>query len=491
MILLAALLLPPAMASAYEKLPCGFVPPFSGSPLEPTRDRPASDGHVDSQLYPIRVHFLAGDEDLAPTVLEAAELSWEWQVEEWGWDPPGPDEGLGGDDSLDYYLADTEFGGYASPDDWFNTATHVRCYGHMVINRLMEADGIRMTVPHEFNHILQMWTDCIEDGQLFESSAVYAEDWPYPDLDYAWAFAASYQDGYYRALDYYDYAQPPQYGSFIFLQFLAERFGDGTPASTLALWNDATQGDWENTNTWMDALERWLEANWAEDLSDPADDELYSELAWQEFGEWRWFLGSHANDEHLTHGHPDAPYGLELVPIGTASRATLEQGPTEIDLPHPMAELSAGVIEVRHPAEDWTVSAELTADEDGERWALSLVALDEDEDVLDRVRGVIGETTATVESAVPEGTDTMLLVVAQVGDGTLDPNEEDWGSTDARVVVSSGMPAADDDDDDGDDDLVLEPGEGGCECRATSNPTPASVIASLLLALAVIRQRRR
>ncbi|MDP7110900.1 MAG: hypothetical protein QGH45_02995, partial [Myxococcota bacterium] len=302
----------------------------------------------------------------------------------------------------------------------------------------------------------------------------------------------SYQDGYYRALDYYDYAQPPQYGSFIFLQFLAERFGDGTPASTLALWNDATQGDWENTNTWMDALERWLETHWPADLSDPADDELYSELAWQEFGEWRWFLGSHANDEHLTHGHPDAPYGLELVPIGTASRATLEQGPTEIDLPHPMAELSAGVIEVRHPAEDWTVSAELTADEDGDRWALSLVALDEDESVLDRVRGVIGETTATVESAVPEGTDTMLLVVAQVGDGTLDPNEEDWGSTDARVVVSPGMPAADDDDDgDDDDDLVLEPGEGGCECRTAPFGTPASAIAPLLLTLAVARRRRR
>ncbi len=489
-ILLAALLLTPA-AAAYETFPCGFVPPFSGLPIEITRDRPPSDGHLDSELFPIRVHFLAGDEDLAPLVLEAAEISWEQQVEDWGWEPPGIDYGLGGDDSLDYYLSDTEFGGYASPDDWFNTETHVRCYGHMVINRLMEPDGIRMTVPHEFNHILQMWTDCLEDGQLFEASAVYAEDWPYPDVDYAWSFAAAYQDGYYRALDYYDYAQPPQYGSFIFLQFLAERFGDGTPVSTLELWNDATQGEWENSNTWMAALERWLESHWAEDMDDPADDELYTELAWQEFGEWRWFLGEHANDEHLTHGHPDAPYGLELVPIGTASRATLEQGPTEIDLPHPMAELSAGVIEIRHPADDWTLSAELTAGGGEDRWALSLVALDEDEAVLARVRGPLGDGEATVSGPVPEDTETVLLVVANVGDGTLDPNEDDWETTDALVVIDPGLPAGDDDDDAAgdDDDLVLEPGEGGCECEAGGPTAPAAVLGPLALLLVLARRR--
>ncbi len=486
------LLVLPCTAAAFERPLCGFVPPFSESPERATRDRPPSDGHVDSEVYPIRIHFLTGDEDLAPLLLEAAEVSWEQQVEDWGWDAPGPDEGMGGSDALDFYLYDTEFGGYASPDDWFNTSTHVRCWGHIVINRLMDPDGIRMTAPHEFNHILQMWTDCMEDGQLFEASAVYAEDWPYPDLDYAWSFAASFQGGYYRSLDFYDYAEPPQYGSFIFLQFLAERFGDGTPVSTLELWNDSTQGDWENTNTWMDALERWLEPRWPDDMPVPAEDELYTELAWQEFGEWRWFLGEHADDDHLQHGHPDAPYGLELIPIGTASRATLEQGPVELDLPHPMAELSAGVIEVRHPGEDWTVTAELTAEDSGDRWALSLVSLDEDEVVVDRQRGPIGDGTAQVSAQVLPGIETMLLVVANVGDGTLDPNQDDWDGTDAVVVVDAGLGGPGDDDDGGgdDDDTVLEPGGNDCTCRLAPRRGGAEAALLALLVAAGIRRGR-
>ncbi len=485
-----ALLFVPLPTAASEIPPCGFVPPFSGFPAKATRDRPDSDGHLDSDVFPIRVHFLEGDEDLAPILLDAAEISWEQQVEDWGWDPPGEDGGLGGNDSLDYYLYDTEFGGYASPDDWFNTATHVRCFGHIVVNRLMDADGIRMTTPHEFNHVLQMWTDCLEDSQMFEASAVYAEDWPYPDLDYAWAFAASYQDGYYRALDFYDYAEPPQYGSFVFLQFLAERFGDGTPVSTLELWNDSTQGDWENTNTWMHALERWLESHWPDDMPEPGEGEAYTELAWQEFGEWRWFLGEHAGDEHFEHGHPDAPYGLELVPIGTASRATLEQGPAEIDLPHPMAELSAGVVEVRHPDEDWTVTAEFYADDGADRWALSLISLDEDERVIERLRGPIGEGQAQVSSPVAEGTDTILLVVANVGDGTLDPNEDDWEGTDGSVTVEGGVPGETDDDDDGDDDgISLAPGDGGCQCRSTGGRAPG--LATALLLMLLVRRRLR
>ena len=472
LVLLSSLIVP-LPSRAAERLPCGFVPPFSGVPTKESKERPPSDGHLDSELYPIRVHFLDGDQDLAPATLETAEISWEQQVEDWGWEAPAGDGELGGTDALDYYLYDTEFGGYASADDWWESTDQVHCIGHIVINRLMEPDSIRMTVPHEFNHILQLWTDCVEDPQLFESSAVYAEDWPFPELDYAWSFAAAFQDGYYRSLDYYDYAQPPQYGSFIFLQFLAERFGDGTPVSTLELWEDAVQGDWDNSNTWMDALERWLEPRWPVDAPVLLDGELHIERAYQEFGEWRYFLGSHADDEHLQHGHPDAPYGLDLVPIGTASRATLEQGPATVDLPHPMAELSAGVIEVRHPREEWTVAASLEADAGEDRWALGLVALDDSEHVLERTWGDVGSAAAKVEAPVADGTETMLLVVANVGDGTLDPREDDWGGTGAQVVVDVGLPVGDDDDDGGDDDVVLV-GDGGCECASGAGRSAAA-----------------
>ncbi len=489
----------PALATAAPVPPCGFVPPSQGSPVRPHYQRPELDAFVDSDVYPIRVHHYFGDEDLVPPLLEAAEASWEYQVLDWGWEPPAADQGLGGSDAVDFYLYDTEFGGYASIDEdgWFSTGTQVRCQGFLVINRLMDEYGVRITVPHEFNHLLQMWTDCMEDGQLFEASAVYAQDWLDPALDSAWAFGAAYQQGWYRALDFYDYAEPPQYGSFIFLQFLSERFGEGTGISTRELWDDATQGDWDNSNTWMMALERWLEDHWDDALPGPAGDESYTELAWQEFGEWRWFLGIHADDEHLQHGSPDAGYGLELPLIGTASLASLEQGPVELGLPQQMAELSAGVAEIRHPDEGWEVDVVLEPNDDGDRWALSLIQLDGDEAVLHRDRGAIALDGAEVGGVVGAGVETILVVVANVGDGDLDPREDDWDGIGGLLTISAGEPGGDDDasDDDASDDDAVEDDDGddggdGCACRAAPARGSAALVPGALALAWGLRRRR-
>ncbi len=485
-------LLTPAAATAELPLPCGFVPPLLDG--RPDRERPDSDHFVDSDLYPIRVHYLVGDEGLVDATLEAAELSWEMEVEQWGWEEPGSDGGLGGTDGLDYYLADTEFGGYASPDDWWEEADNVRCVGHIVINRLMDPDSVRITVPHEFNHVLQMWTDCAEDPQLFEASAVQAQDFVYPEYGSAWGFAAGYQEGYWRSLDYYDYAMPPQYGSFIFLQFLTERFGDGTPAETVALWEDATQGNWNNDNRWMDALERWLTEHWADDMPQPQGSETRTELAWQEFAEWRYFLGANWIGEHLQHGSPDTTYyGIELPLMGTASLASLEQGPVEIDAYEPMAELSSGAALIRHPEKGWVVHADLEAD--GDRWALTLVSLDPGDDtILERVRGAVGQGEASVSTTVVEDTETIVVLVAQVGDGDLDNNADDWDGVDAllTVWVEQEEEPADDDDSVGDDDDDDDDDDGrDCSCSAAPLPHPPIGVATVGLSALLLGVRRR
>ncbi len=499
-LLLLALLIPSTLAWAMP-LPCGTL--YMMSQGRPTRDRPDADAYIESDTYPIRVHYLYGAEDLAEVTLEAAELSWQMQVEDWGWAAPDGDDGLGGSDALDYYLADTEFGGYASPDDWWETGSQAHCVGHMVINRHMDADSVRITVPHEFNHILQMWTDCAEDPQLFEASAVFAQDWVYPEYGSAWYFAAGYQDVWYHSLDYYDYAQPPQYGSFIFLQYIAERFDDGTPTSTREIWDDSTQGNFGNTNTWMAALERFLEPRWPADMPQPHKDELYTELAWQEFSEYRYFLGDNWIDGYLDHGTPDSAFaGIELPLAGTASLASLEQGPVDIEIDHAMAELSSGAIEIRHPQEGWVVHADLLADGGAERWALTLVSVDEGEDaVLERVVGDIEEGEAHVSTEVLADVDTIVAVVAQVGDGTLDPTQDDWQGTDADVQIwvegyeGDDDDAADDDDDAADDDDASglpmaddDDDEDGCACSQRSASGGPSVVALVLL-VAAFRRR--
>ena len=123
-------LLLPGLAAAATVPPCGFVPPFSGEPRVHYQ-RPELDAFEDSDVFPIRVHYYFGDEDLIDPLMEAAEDSWEYQVEVWGWEAPDGDQGEGGSDAVDYYLYDTKFGGYASVDEkgWWSTGTQVRCQG--------------------------------------------------------------------------------------------------------------------------------------------------------------------------------------------------------------------------------------------------------------------------------------------------------------------------------------------------------------------------
>ena len=502
LLVLLALIVPTTPAWSMP-LPCGTMLMMQAGG---TRDRPASDAFVDSDTYPIRVHYRFGAESLADVTLEAAELSWEMEVEQWGWEAPGGDDELGGSDALDYYLADTEFGGYASPDEWWETGTQAHCVGHIVINRDMDPDSVRITVPHEFNHILQMWTDCAEDAQMFEASAVFAQDWVYPEYGSAWYFAAAYQAGWYNGLDFYEYAEPPQYGSFIFLQYVAERFADGSPVSTREIWDDATQGDWGNSNSWMEALERFLEAHWTGDLPDPDGDELYTELAWQEFSECRYFLGQNWIEGYLTHGSPDeSGWGIELPLAGTASLASLEQGPVDIDLSHAMGELSSAAVQIRHPAEGWVIHADLEADSDSERWALTLVSLDGAEaEVLERVVGAIEDGEAHVSTEILADVETVIAVIAQVGDGNLDPTQDDWAGDDAEIQIwVEGHEGDDDDDATGDDDdssagddddTTDVPGDdddgGGCSCSQRP-ATGTGAVAWLTLAAAAFFRRTR
>jgi hypothetical protein len=495
------------LALALAATPALSMPLPCGTPLMlaagGTRDRPECDTWTESSTYPIRVHYSYGEEELAAVTLEAADLSWQMQVEEWGWAEPGGDDGLGGSDAVDYYLADTQFGGYVSPDDWWETATQAQCAGHVVINREMDLDSIRITVPHEFNHVLQLWTDCAEDPQMLEASAVFAQDWVYPELGSAWGFAAGYQEGYYRSLDYYAYAEPPQYGSFVFLQYVAERFADGTPVSTREIWDDSLQGDFGNSNTWMAALERWLEDHWADDLAAPTGDETYTEVAWREFSEWRYFLGANWLEGYLEHGHPDSlHYGIELPVAGTASLASLEEGPVDIELPHAMGELSSAAVLIRHPEEGWIVHADLTADTDSERWALSLVSLDTStESVIERVIGDIAAGEAHASTEVLPGVDNIVAVIAQVGDGTLDPRQDDWSGDEAQIQIwIEGYEADDDDDDVADDDDDDDDGgsslprvaEGdGCGACATAPRRPAGATVLLTLLAAAFFRRAR
>jgi MYXO-CTERM domain-containing protein len=454
------------------------------------RDRPLTEAWIDSDLYPVRVHYLFEDEHLVAPVLEALELSWQMEVEGWGWDHPDSDGGGGGSEDLDLYIYETDIGvgGYFSPEVLSVDDTHARCTGHLVVNRHSGGDWMGAVVSHELNHALQLWTDCVEDPQLMEGSAVFAEDWVFPGVEATWAFAATFQQNCHLPLDYFVHGEMQEYGSFVFLQYLAERFGDDTPASTATLWADSVQGSSGNNNTWIDALERWLAANWPADLDFPSGDEQYVELAWREFGEWRFFVGEEWDPYHLSHGEvANTTIGIELPLIGTASDWSLREGPVVLDLYDPLAELSSSAAQIRYPEIGWIVHADIEAASAQDRWALSMISIDTGDDlVLDRTHGEITRGEASVSTEVIDDVDVVLIVVANVGDGDLDPRHNDWDGTDATLTLWVEDPEApvDDDDDDGDD------GDGGsCACRAT--PAEGGMAATTALLLAALVQRRR
>ncbi len=491
--LLAAALavLPCAVASAAADRPrCGTAPPFDerGRFTGGARARPDSVGYVDSDYYDIRVHYQEHNEDLVDLVLAAANEAWRVEVDEWGWIAPGPDGGAGGSDALDIYIADAgDAAGYTAPEDHYSDGDRYVCPTYVVIDDNLGIDDLtRSTTVHEFNHVVQMWTDCAEDYQLFEASATITEEWIVEGYDWNWWMTAYFQDGCHRSLDYFEWSEPPQYGSFIFLQYLSERFDDGSMEPVVAIWDDARQGDAGNSNTWMDALERWLEAHWNDDVGAPKGDELYTELAWREFSEWRYFLGANADDDHWQIGRYDIEgNGLEMPHISTVNFDDLVTGPVEVDLRLAMAETSSGALPIRYPEEGWTIEVELEAEGDAERWSVTLLFLDASGAVVNRALGDIGAGRSSVSGQVPGGALNGLVIVANVGDGVLDPREDDWDGTGARITVTaSGGPAGDDDDGDGGDD-----GGDGCACSAAGGR--ASLVPVLLAAALAAGRRRR
>ncbi|MFL5894395.1 MAG: hypothetical protein ACJ76Z_04695, partial [Thermoleophilaceae bacterium] len=97
-----------------------------------------------------------------------------------GWTPPVPDNGLGGDDRLDVYIEDlfpSGIFGYVALDPTQKPSAR-SAYGYMVVDKDFSrfangdpAGGLadeRVTIAHEYNHLLQNAYDFAADKWMFE-----------------------------------------------------------------------------------------------------------------------------------------------------------------------------------------------------------------------------------------------------------------------------------------------------------------------------------
>jgi len=137
----------------------------------------------------------------------------------------------GGDQRLDVYLADLGAGfyGYCVPND-ADRATSGYC---VLDNDFAETqfgappkDSLRVTAAHEFFHAIQYGYDAGEDAWLMETTATWMED-QFDDSSndnrqyLPWSQLA--KPG--TPLDTYSDTGFEQYGNWVFLEYLSERFG--------------------------------------------------------------------------------------------------------------------------------------------------------------------------------------------------------------------------------------------------------------------------
>ena len=168
--------------------------------------------HVDSAHF--RVHYTtvginAAQPPFAQKVADYAEMAWNVQNDDLNWPEPLPDGSRGdlGSDPVatnktDVYLSDltadspnaSALYGYAAAEGPSKTcfSPPFRCFAYLVLDNdyAEPAYGpgrpdvpLQATVAHEYNHILQFRLDANQDFWMFESTATWAEEKTFPDVD--------------------------------------------------------------------------------------------------------------------------------------------------------------------------------------------------------------------------------------------------------------------------------------------------------------------
>lgn len=197
-----------------------------------------------------------GTPDYIEAMLLIAEHSYSVEVAPGllGWRPPKPDKsGCGADPATkaDIYLK--QLGtkglfGYESPDPGQGKSR--RQHGYMVLDNDYATeeygypdplDPAKVTFAHEFNHLLQQNYDSFQDLWMFESTATWAEDYVFPEINdylgYVRAFARNPEK---PLTDRQAGKQLKVYGSAVWNHWLASGGGDYGVELIPAAWDAST-----------------------------------------------------------------------------------------------------------------------------------------------------------------------------------------------------------------------------------------------------------
>lgn len=261
--------------------PLEFGPPGESQADEsrPTLSGPAQT--LDTEHF--RIHYTLRGADAVPAedandnqhpdfveyVARSLEFVWYAEIEVFGWPPPPPDGGLGGDDRVDIYLQDImssdDLAGYVDGgfrdslvgDNPNTEVVEIRSsHSYMVLDNdyaeLSHArnddhlEFMRAVVAHEFMHVIQYGMDGAEPADwLWEATATWMEDEVYDHInDGLTVLGAPFKSpdscqlvygGEERIED-----EDNWYGQWLFLRFISERYGHAT---VRGIWEAAVNFD--------------------------------------------------------------------------------------------------------------------------------------------------------------------------------------------------------------------------------------------------------
>ena len=246
------------------------------SPASPACSRHFCVHWVDQGLDAPEPADTDGDEvpNFVERVLQVAERVHRVENGRLGWREPRSDGRQGGRrGKTDVYLSQIggELFGYAAPDRGQATKAHRiprRLHGYLVLDNdysSFEFPGtkplsdLRVTFAHEYNHILQFGYDAYQDPWFAEASATWIEDQVYNGIDDYLRYVRRWVRLWETPLTA---SSIKEYGSAVWNQWLARRYGPGIVRKAWAGAIDARPGGFS-----VGSYERALRSSGPSDFS--------------------------------------------------------------------------------------------------------------------------------------------------------------------------------------------------------------------------------
>lgn len=436
--------------------------------------------YLQSSQFPLRIHYSTGAETRAADVLEAAEDAWSYQVVGLGFLPPPSDAGLHGSDDFDIVIEPTPYLGYTAatveaadrPLGWAS---------RIVLDPGLPDYVIPLIVSHEFHHAIQTGI-CPIGSNLGEAGAVLVsgihragEAWY---LTYSLGFN-TFQQAPWKSVDWQaELGNYYPYGAALYLLFVDETRGDGTPLTTYGtLLSDLytrTEVDGECASYLDLQRERF-------DVED----------AYAEFARWRYFVGAEDDGQHfadlanwvapnqsLESVALDADLDVSALPVEGAgfAEAPMEYGAAHVRL------AVAGL------AADERIQLSVAGDP-AARWRVGVIrrsATTTEEDEL-----VVPENGALTAELDPRGADRFVFAFINLGNGTHTDDGLDWQRASLTYSLERTMKQADPSSPEPPSPAQAEEPRSGCACAAAGQDRQLENWAAALCLLAIARMRRR